>query len=108
MGHFKIGLLLGSLAGAMSAGAANANPDLDAPSVVVKYGDLNLENDVGVRQLYRRITFAAQKVCPMPSIEQLRMRQQAIECRKQAVVRAIREVDNSRLAALYAHHSKNG
>jgi UrcA family protein len=109
MGHFKIGLLLlGSIAGAMAANAGTEDPDLDVPSVVVKYADLSLESDAGVRELYRRITFAAQRVCPTPSIGELRLMRQAAECRDQAVARAIRQVDNSRLAALYAHHSKNG
>src|SRR5271156_4610737 len=57
-------VLLGSLAGVMAAGAAGAaTPNGDVPSVVVKFGDLTLDTDSGVNQLYRRIVFAAKQVC---------------------------------------------
>jgi UrcA family protein len=119
MGHFnttrtasspaKLALLLvGSLAGVIAAGAANANPDKDAPSVVVRYTEQSLATDAGVSDLYRRITDAARHVCPSVSIRDLRALQQEQQCRKQAIARAIRNIDNSRLAALHATHSKNG
>ena len=119
MGHFittgtasspaKLALLLvGSLAGVIAAGAANANPDRDAPSIVVQYTDQSLATDAGVGDLYRRITAAARHVCPSASIRDLHGLKQEEECRDQAVARAIRKIDNSRLAALHATHSKNG
>lgn len=100
-------LLLGGLAGVIAAGAANANPDSDAPSVVVKYSNQSLASDGGVSDLYRRITAAARQVCPTASIRDLSGQRLVEQCRDQAVSRAIRKIDNSRLATLYATHSKN-
>jgi UrcA family protein len=101
-------LLLGSLAGVIAAGAANANPDSDAPSVVVKYSAQSLASDAGVSELYRRITVAARQVCPTASILDLSGQRQVEQCRDQAVSRAIHKIDNSRLAALYATRAKSG
>jgi UrcA family protein len=102
-------LLLGSLAGVMAAGAANAaRLDSDVPSIVVKYSNQSLATDEGVYTLYRRITYAAKKVCPDAPIRELIRQRQAEQCRDQAVSRAIRQIDNPRLAALHAVHAKNG
>jgi UrcA family protein len=101
-------LLLGSLAGVMAVGAASAaSPDSGVPTVVVQYSEQSLATDGGVNDLYRRITNAAKQVCPTASIREFRALRQVEECRDQAVARAIRQIDNSRLAALYATHSKN-
>jgi UrcA family protein len=102
-------LVLGSLAGTMAAGVASAaNPPSDVPSVVVKYDAASLATDRGVNDLYRRITSAARKVCPDASFRDLGAQRQAQECRNQAVARAVSQIDNSQLAALYASQSKNG
>ena len=106
----KIGLLLlGSLAGMMAAGGAGAaRLDSDAPSVVVKYSEQSLATDEGVYALYRQIKYAAKQVCPAEGTRDLKRQSLIKECRNQAVARAIRQIDNSRLAALHAAHSKNG
>ena len=103
-------LLLGSIAGIMAAGGASAaRLDSDAPSVVVKYSEQSLATDDGAYALYRRITNAAKQVCPADDNTRDLKRQSLIkECRNQAIARAIRQIDNSRLAALHAAHSKNG
>jgi UrcA family protein len=102
-------LMVGSLVGVLGLGAASAaTPDRDVATVVVKYSELNLSTDAGVHELYRRIMHAARQVCPDESIKDLRVHQQIAVCRDQAVARAIQQIDNSRLAALYASHSKNG
>ena len=102
-------VLLGSLAGVMAAGtAAAAAPDSDVPSVVVHYSDLTLTTDSGVNQLYRRIMFAARQVCPDASMRGLRAQQQVKQCREQAAARAIQQVGNPQLAALYAVRSNKG
>jgi len=101
-------LLLGSIAGVMAAGGAGAaSVDGDGLSVVVKYSEQSLATDEGVLALYRRITYAAQRVCPDTSRD-LARQVKVEQCRNEAVARAIRQVDNSRLAALHAAHSKNG
>ncbi len=102
-------LLLGSLAGLMAAGAAGAaTAGDDVPSVVVKYSDLNLATQDGVNHLYRRLMAAARQVCPDAPIRDLGAMSRAEQCRNEAVARAIRQIDNPQLAALYAGRSKNG
>jgi UrcA family protein len=104
----KFGLLvLGSLAGIMAAGAAGAASLGDVPSVVVKYSDQSLATDEGVHALYRRITHAAEQVCP-DATRDLSRQVRVSQCRDQAIARAIRQIGNSRLAALHAVRSKNG
>ena len=102
-------LLLGSLAGAMAAGVAGAaTSNIDPPSIVIKYSALTLDTDSGVHQLYGRILSAAKQVCPDTLLLGFRSMRQAEVCRNQAVARAIRQIDNTRLTALYATHAKNG
>ncbi len=101
-------LLVGSLAGVVAAGAAYAGPDNDVPRVVVKYSEASLATEAGVADLYRRITSAAREVCPTAQIGNLLAYRAAKECQEGAVARAIRQIDNSRLATLYAARSKNG
>jgi UrcA family protein len=101
-------LIMGSLAGILAAGAAGAaNLDTDVPSIVVKYDAASLATDQGVNDLYRRITFAARKVCPGAAMIDLSAQRLVDECRNQAVSRAIRQIGNSQLAAMYANHMKN-
>jgi UrcA family protein len=99
-------LLLGGLAAVMAVGAANAAGDV--PSVSVKYSQESLSTNDGVNNLYRRITMAAKEVCPDASIGDLSALHRVAQCREEAVARAIRQIDNPRLAALHASHSKNG
>ena len=101
--------VLGSVAGLMGAGAASAaGTDSDVPSMAVKYNVHSLATDAGVNELYRRITFAATRVCPDASPRDLSRKQMVEQYRDQAVARAIAQIDNPRLAALHASHSKNG
>lgn len=106
----KLGLLvLGGLASVMAAGAASAaGLDSDELHVVVQYSAQSLATDDGVRALYQRITSAAKQVCPEIWTRDLGVQAQVWQCRNQAIARAIRQIGNSRLAALYAAHSKNG
>ena len=102
-------VLLGGLAGVIAAGAAGAaTSDSDVPSVVVKFNDLTLDTDDGVNRLYRRIESAARRVCPDGIMGDLAAQQQVERCRRQAMTRAIRQIDNPRLAALHALRSKSG
>jgi UrcA family protein len=100
-------LLLGSLAGVLAVGTASAAEE-NAPSIAVKYTQQSLATDGGVQDLYRRITLAARNVCPDLSVRDLSAQREVEQCRDTAVARAIRQIDNSRLAALYATRSKNG
>jgi UrcA family protein len=75
--------------------------------VVVKYDRQSLGTDDGVNNLYRRITTAAAKVCANPDSRNLAAREHVEQCRSHAVAAAIRQIDNAKLAALYAGNSKN-
>jgi UrcA family protein len=102
-------LILASVAGIIGCGAAGAaSPATHVPTVVVKYSQDSLANDVGVNDLYRRIRLAARQVCPEASFRDFAAQHLVEQCRDEAVARAIRQIDNSRLAALHAGHSKNG
>jgi UrcA family protein len=109
MKHFvKLALLAaGSLAGALSFGAVNAATPQDPPSVVVKYAAQDLSTPSGVSEVYRRIVRAAHQVCPDLSVQDLSRQRMVVECRNQAVARAVQQINNPQLAALYAAHSKN-
>jgi len=101
-------LVLSSFAGVIAVGAASAaSPASDVPTVVVKYRVESLATDEGVYALYRRITLAARQVCPETSLRNLSLQAKVEQCRNQAIARAVGQIDNSRLATLYATHSKN-
>jgi UrcA family protein len=73
----------------------------------VKYDPATLQTDSGARRLYARIAQAAAAVCPenhnplfvSPPIEM---------CRNQAIERAVANVHNPRLAAVYLSATKHG
>jgi UrcA family protein len=109
--RFKFALLMltGGLGCAVAAGTASAaTPDNDVPSIVVRYSNQTLATDQGVQQLYGRIVRAATQVCPDATIRDLAARARVQQCRQQAVARAIHQIDNPELAALYATSSKRG
>jgi UrcA family protein len=101
-------MLTGSVGCVLGLGAAHASSvDSAAPSRVVRYSAESLATDSGVQQLYRRILGAARQVCPDES-GNLAVNARVAACRAQAVAHAIQQIDNTRLAALYAHRSKSG
>jgi len=101
-------IVLGTLAGVAAFGTASAaTPESDVPSLAVRFTEQSLATDRGVNELYRRIASAAAKVCPDASIRDLGAMRQVEHCRNEAIARAIQQIDNSKLAALYASHSKN-
>jgi UrcA family protein len=109
--QFKFALLVlaGGLLGALGAGVAGAEPaDDSVPSVVVRYQDLSLATDDGVKTLYRRIARAATQVCPEETRANLSVHTVIEACRQQAIARAVQQIHNSRLAALHAAHAKQG
>jgi UrcA family protein len=74
---------------------------IEGSSAVVKFGDLNLQNPDGVEALYKRIQRAANKVCGDPrdihTFPDLARR----ECVERAVAKAVSDVNNRHLTALY-------
>lgn len=99
-----------SLAIAITAVAANtslAGSIGDFPSVTVKYADLDLGTDVGVRRLYKRISAAAEQVCPAGGRD-LQFIASSRKCRAEAIERAVQSLHNSQLAAVHAEHMHQG
>jgi UrcA family protein len=91
--------------GAYTAAAA-ATPDGDIPSMVVKFGDLNLSTTEGASVLYRRITAAAARVCPERTRD-LQSVGRSAGCRKAAIARAVAAIPSPQLAAIHAAHGKH-
>jgi UrcA family protein len=101
-------MVLCGVVGAAASGAVSAAALADdVPRQVVKYSPATLNSDAGVRSLYHRIVKAAEDVCPAASGTPFIPRAVA-ECRAESVARAVHQIDNPRLAALYAASSKNG
>lgn len=86
--------------------AAGATPDGDVPSVVVRFGDLDLSTQEGALVLYRRIVSAAERVCPAWNPRDLQTVSVSSACRKAAIARAVAAVPSERLAAIHAAHDK--
>jgi UrcA family protein len=103
----RVAMLVGSIITAAAAGVASAagNPP-EVPSVVVRFTDLDLGTDQGVRSLYSRIARAAHVVCPDAPIRDLNAAAQSRACQQQAIARAVREVNTPLLAAVYSDHWK--
>jgi UrcA family protein len=86
----KLSLALAALVltpGLASAGPAKAfvltADDVDTPSVVVRFSDLDLSTKDGLTALHHRLFDAAYRVCrdmtPTPSIENAKCRQELVQ-----------------------------
>jgi UrcA family protein len=102
--------LLGILAacGIAASGSALAADALPAEKVV--YGDLNLADQQGNSELYRRIASAARQVCFAGGVDirDLARYQAARACEAQAIAAAVEAVHSPKLAAIYASHQPQG
>jgi UrcA family protein len=79
-------------------------PGDEAPSVTVRYHDLNLNSPEGVAALYQRIHTAAVDVCKQAEGPQLVDRifwNQWNDCVAHAVANAVKAVQNEKLSAYY-------
>jgi UrcA family protein len=99
-------LLVGTL-GIAHAGTPTPVED-NVPSVAVSYGDLNIASAEGARTLYARIAAAARQVCPRLDVRDVEMTASVHSCREAAIARAVRDINDPRLAALQAEHAKRG
>jgi UrcA family protein len=74
----------------------------EAPTITVKYGDLNLSNPKGVATLYGRIERAATVVCgASPSPAPLGFKRAREQCRTEAIANAIKAVNIDVLTAMH-------
>ncbi|MDB6012952.1 MAG: hypothetical protein JWL65_5202 [Gammaproteobacteria bacterium] len=104
----RIAVLVGCLL-AGSVGAAQAATSEDAmPTVVVRYGDLDLSTTDGARVLYQRISVAAHQVCPFEYSKAVSQIGKNRACREAAIERAVNAVNNPQLVAMRSEHVKRG
>jgi UrcA family protein len=82
--------------------AAHAAPSADTPSVIVRYGDLDLSGRQGATALYERITKAAQTVCNVLDGRDLAMRSGFEGCVQTAIRTAVAKVGQPALTAYAA------
>ena len=79
-----------------------------APSVAVRYDDLNLADPAGVNALYRRIAHAARQVCPDVYSRDLNVVSAGERCQAAAVARAVSDVHDTQLALVHAARTSHG
>lgn len=98
-------LVIAALSSPLWADTAVAGPA--TASTVVQYRDLDLSTDAGVQALYARIKAAAKHMCFLETSEHPGIDQQAryFACYEDAVVNAVKQVGQARLAALHRTQS---
>ena len=97
-----IKFLLPVVALAVSGIAAAGSPD--SHSVVVRYGDLNLNSQAGVASLHKRIRNAAESVCSELDNRVLVLRDLYHQCVSEAVSNGVTQIANPNLTNF--HRSK--
>ncbi len=88
--------------------ADTANYFKDAKATV-SYADLNLEDEEGVRALYRRLQYASKTVCTLASpkiagsyIVKLSRQQATRQCYRETLFNAVDKFDNEDLTRIHA------
>ena len=87
-------------------GVAGAGTVRELPSVVVKYGDLDLNTVDGAATLHARLRRAAKDVCGQLDSRVLGLREQFEHCVSDAVATSVARVDNPRLTSFHRHGRK--
>lgn len=102
-------MILCGIVGTATAGAVSAATTEDAaPSIAVHYDARSLETDAGAKAVYRRLVKAAEEVCPVANSGSRLVSEVIVQCRQQAVARAVHQINNPRLAAISAPGLKTG
>ena len=99
-------MILCGIVGATAASAATPNDDV--PALKVQYTADTLDTDHGAKVLYTRLVHAAEQVCPADFSGSRLVSSTVQRCRDQAVARAVHQINNSRLAAVYSATTKRG
>ena len=89
-------------------GVASAGIPKEIPSVVVKYGDLNLATQSGVKSLHSRIRNAAEQVCSPLNSRVLGLREQYERCVSDAVSQSVADVGNTNLSQFHRYGGRFG
>jgi UrcA family protein len=106
--QLTLAMIGGTLLSTTLPQTAAATPVDDVPAIVVNYDAGSLATEPGLRALYRRLESAAIRVCPAESNRDLAGSTIAKACRDAAVDRAIRQINNPRLAELNMTRAKHG
>ncbi|HEU4780760.1 MAG TPA: UrcA family protein [Steroidobacteraceae bacterium] len=87
---------------ALALSSVAAAGSRDASSVVVRYGDLNLESRAGVAGLHKRLSNAAQSVCGNLNSRILGLNDAYDRCVQEALANSVSAVGNSNLTNFHA------
>ncbi len=102
-------MVLCGLIGASSASAVDAaTSDDPLPTITLKYDSQSLATDAGAKAVYQRLVNAAEAVCPDPFTGSRLVSNATEQCRQRAIARAVRQINNPRLAALCGPRTKTG
>jgi UrcA family protein len=102
VGSFVVAAALAIVAAAGVASPARAELAADVPQQKVRFGDLDLSTQAGVRTLYARIRKAAENVCGPATRPGSKIVSEAWQdCVAGAVSRAVHTIDNRSLTAYY-------
>jgi UrcA family protein len=82
-----------------AAAAPTAFADTESLSMRVQYGDLDLTRQAGIDRLVSRLNWAAEMVCPSIAIGRFRLSDQARDCRREAIRKAVADIGSAELAA---------
>jgi UrcA family protein len=100
-----LAMLICGIFGAVAAGAAT--PDPDVQTVKVKYDPAMLATESGARHFYAHLQSVAAEVCPDDVNPHLVSHQVAM-CREHAVQAAVMKINNPRLVAVYQSNAHIG
>ncbi len=78
---------------------------LETNKVTVSYGDLNLENEEGVRVLYRRLQRTSKDVCGVTSLKiagSVHWFTESLQCYRETLSNTVEKIDNERLSEIHA------
>ena len=90
------------------SGVAAASILQGSPSVVVKYGDLDLDSKAGVASLHARLKTAAKFVCSPLDNRVLGLRDQYDRCVSDAVTQSVAAVGNTSLTQFHRYGGRFG
>jgi len=97
--------LFGAFASSFAVLPAGAD-SLDAPTITVKYGDLDISNPQGATVLYARILVAAENLCSPYDRSGIAAKMRKDACVSRIVANAVTKTNKSALSAVYS--SKTG
>jgi len=102
----SLGTVLLCLAGYVPVAGAAVNTNhlttaYAAPSVIVKYSDLDIARGSGAETLYQRLQAAARQVCGSYDGRNLNAADAWKACYNQALDEAVNDVGNARLSELH-------